>query len=462
MLVLPSTTQRASSEPPPSQAPPPPVAPTDVERLAKLTRTNPAAAEAARALITAGRSIGQAVDMMESVVQAQATPARKVSAQGNHATPATPNTVRRSGSEPPTPTAKQTNKRPADKEVAREKAKKARHVPRHRAVSPEYDTEEEDDGLDLDPTRVNTASYAAKWPADRIVKQVRAHNYVPMWYFTDAGCALAAKERKDGTSQSIFVQLDGGLKPTGHPDSLVVDHQLSPYDFGCAASLWVDVATRIGVSKRMVDSMVLLNAKLLTSALWRQDPVIAMRWHDHQRSTWAEKRHQKNHFTLDALDKEALEEIRVATAKEEKAEGEARAARLEALLQTLLAGQASGSQAQSKGNNFRSAGGAGPSHSSRGAANTHSGGLSACLRCGSTHQHKVNKCLPAKRVDGSALTLVADPSWTNAVKFADNGDRICINYNTSSCPGCRNRHRCTWCGSQGHGHQQCPTAPHRA
>ncbi|CAD6891158.1 unnamed protein product, partial [Tilletia laevis] len=271
----------------------------------------------------------------------------------------------------------------------------------------------------------------------------------------DAGCALAAKERRDGTSQAIFMQLDGGLKPTGHPNSLIDDHRLSPEDFANAASLWVDVALRAGVSRRMVDSMILLNAKLIHTALWRQNAVIAMRWHDHQRSTWSEKRHEKGHFKLEALGSDALEDIRVATAAEDKAKAEARIAALEAIILQGRAGQ--GSQGPHKTSNFRSTGGAGPSNSTRG-----SGSFSACLRCGSSQQHKVNRCLPAKRIDGSAPTLVADPTWTNGVKFADNGDRICINYNTSSCSGCKNPHRCTWCGGQGHGHQQCPTAPHRA
>ncbi|KAE8237795.1 hypothetical protein A4X06_0g9104, partial [Tilletia controversa] len=315
--------------------------------------------------------------------------------------------------------------------------------------------EDEDDGLDLDESRVNTTSYAEKWPADRIVKQVRALNYVPMWYFTDAGCALAAKERRDGTIQAIFMQLDGGLKPTGHPNSLIDDHRLSPEDFVNAASLWVDVALRAGVSRRMVDSMILFNAKLIHTALWRQNAVIAMRWHDHQRSTWSEKRHEKGHFKLEALGSDALEDIRVATAAEDKAKAEARIAALEAIILQGRVGQ--GNQGPHKTSSFRSTGGAGPSNSTRG-----SGSFSACLRCGSAQQHKVNRCLPTKRIDGSAPTLVADTTWTNGVKFADNGDRICINYNTSSCSGCKNPHRCTWCGGQIHGHQQCPAAPHRA
>ncbi|KAE8183655.1 hypothetical protein CF336_g8091 [Tilletia laevis] len=459
MSVVPSTVARATSVRSASEpASGPPGQPTDVERLANLTKANPAAAAAARALITAGHSIGKAVEWMEKAIQptpGSNTPPVHAGPTTATGVPATPTAGQRSGSAPPTSTPKQNGKRRAQEDGDTRKAKKTRPSAPHRALSPEYRTEDEDDGLDLDESRVNTTSYAEKWPADRIVKQVRALNYVPMWYFSDAGCALAAKERRDGTSQAIFMQLDGGLKPTGHPNSLIDDHRLSPEDFANAASLWVDVALRAGVSRRMVDSMILLNAKLIHTALWRQNAVIAMRWHDHQRSTWLEKRHEKGHFKLEALGSDALEDIRVATAAEDKAKAEARIAALEAIILQGRAGQ--GSQGPHKTSNFRSTGGAGPSNSTRG-----SGSFSACLRCGSSQQHKVNRCLPAKRIDGSAPTLVADPTWTNGVKFADNGDRICINYNTSSCSGCKNPHRCTWCGGQGHGHQQCPTAPHRA
>ncbi|CAD6977831.1 unnamed protein product, partial [Tilletia controversa] len=395
MSVVPSTIARAASERAASEpASGLPGQPSDVERLANLAKANPAAAAAARALITAGHSISKAVDWMENAIRptpGSNTPPAQAGPAPATGVPANPTAGQRSGSAPPTSTPKQNGKRRAQEDGDKRKAKKTRPSAPHRALSPEYHTEDEDDGLDLDESRVNTTSYAEKWPADRIVKQVRALNYVPMWYFTDAGCALAAKERRDGTIQAIFMQLDGGLKPTGHPNSLIDDHRLSPGGL-CQCG--------------------------------------------QPRSTWSEKRHEKGHFKLEALGSDALEDIRVATAAEDKAKAEARIAALEAIILQGRVGQ--GNQGPHKTSSFRSTGGAGPSNSTRG-----SGSFSACLRCGSAQQHKVNRCLPTKRIDGSAPTLVADTTWTNGVKFADNGDRICINYNTSSCSGCKNPHRCT-------------------
>ncbi|CAD6891403.1 unnamed protein product [Tilletia laevis] len=70
MSVVPSTVARATSVRSASEpASGPPGQPTDVERLANLTKANPAAAAAARALITAGHSIGKAVEWMEKAIQ---------------------------------------------------------------------------------------------------------------------------------------------------------------------------------------------------------------------------------------------------------------------------------------------------------------------------------------------------------------------------------------------------------
>ncbi|KAE8222574.1 hypothetical protein CF319_g4254 [Tilletia indica] len=125
------------------------------------------------------------------------------------------------------------------------------------------------------------------WPSERVVKLVKASNYVPMWYFTAAGCRHAAKERRNGTEQTIFWHEGGGMKPAGHPAALVDDHHLPPLEFHDAASLWVEVATRAKVSKRVLDFMILFNHEVFGSSTWRTDPVSMIQLHNHQRSTWS-------------------------------------------------------------------------------------------------------------------------------------------------------------------------------
>ncbi|KAE8269419.1 hypothetical protein A4X09_0g2936 [Tilletia walkeri] len=176
---------------------------------------------------------------------------------------------------------------------------RAKQTIARRAATPHHeDTDEEVDGLDIDPTRINTNPFAEMWPSERVVKLVKANNYVPMWYFTAAGCRQAAKERRDESGQTMFWQESGGTKAAGHPDSLVEDHHLAPLDFHNATSLWVEVATRVKVSKRVLDSMILLNHDIFNSQAWRTEPVSTIKLHDHQRSTWSKRRHQRNAGTM--------------------------------------------------------------------------------------------------------------------------------------------------------------------
>ncbi|CAD6945162.1 unnamed protein product [Tilletia controversa] len=450
----------------------PPIEPTanleaasDMKNLADLTRTNPAAAAAVRALIKADHTIGAALAMMQTAMATAAPP----KAQDRPSTPKRDHARRPgcSNSAPLSPSPLPNRKRvaPHENDAPRKKPTKGA-----RATTPIIvGSEEEDDGLDIDYGARNHNSFEEHWPSNKICRLVKSLDFVDMWFFTPAGCRAAAKDRRDGTEQAMLLQADGTLKPAGPPQSLVKDWDLDAHDFRSAADKWLKVAMKMGVSTRMQNSIALLNNEICGHESWSTEPTPLIRWHHHQRETWARDRFTPGCYALHALDPATYANIRLRGAVAASDAANTRSAIAEAAVATMRQqqqGSTSSRQAnhQPQGDNFRHAGGAGDRTTTQHSSSTPSGSGIACLRCGSSRSHHFPRCNSSTRSDGSSLRVDHD-QHKGGLQFIATREPACVQFNTRGCEyrerDCRRQHRCTWCTGRDHGHQQCRQAPHR-
>ncbi|CAD6973127.1 unnamed protein product [Tilletia controversa] len=338
----------------------PPIEPTanleaasDMKNLADLTRTNPAAAAAVRALIKADHTIGAALAMMQTAMATAAPP----KAQDRPSTPKRDHARRpgRSNSAPLSPSPLPNRKRvaPHENDAPRKKPTKGA-----RATTPIIvGSEEEDDGLDIDYGARNHNSFEEHWPSNKICRLVKSLDFVDMWFFTPAGCRAAAKDRRDGTEQAMLLQADGTLKPAGPPQTLVKDRDLDAHDFRSAADKWLKVAMKMGVSTRMQNSIALLNNEICGHESWSTEPTPLIRWHHHQRETWARDRFTPGCYALHALDPATYANIRLRGAVAASDAANTRSAIAEAAVATMRQqqqGSTSSRQAnhQPQGDNF--------------------------------------------------------------------------------------------------------------
>ncbi|KAE8237029.1 hypothetical protein A4X03_0g9244 [Tilletia caries] len=429
----------------------------DMRQLAELTKANPAAATAVRGLIKSGQSVGAALQLMSAAVAAAPTTS---AVAGNLRPPTTPTGQGGAGrsrrmSAPPSPSPVVGQKRQADADsVPRKKQAKQ---PIHRALSPTLDG----DGLDIDYGATNRNAFEESWPSSKVELKVKNLDFVAMWYFTPAGCKHAAKERKDGATRPMIYHSDGTFKPAAPPIGEVEDWFLEPHVFRAATDKWVKVAIKMGVSERMQQSMAMLNSAICNHDDWETNPAPLMRWHHHQRETWARDRHAPACYPLEALNPDTYDGIKVKGAVAASSAAEKRAREAEAAIAEMrqeIATLAS----QRLGDNFRRAGGAGTGQARASHTQTAPPATAmACLRCGSTRSHSYATCTGQARSDGSARQVDYDPI-NKRMSFTDTGDSVCMGFNTRGChdPRCRRLHRCTWCKGRDHGHQQCTRAPH--
>ncbi|CAD6962704.1 unnamed protein product, partial [Tilletia laevis] len=338
----------------------PPIEPTanleaasDMKNLADLTRTNPAAAAAVRALIKADHTIGAALAMMQTAMATAAPP----KAQDRPSTPKRDHARRPgcSNSAPLSPSPLPNRKRvaPHENDAPRKKPTKGA-----RATTPIIvGSEEEDDGLDIDYGARNHNSFEEHWPSNKICRLVKSLDFVDMWFFTPAGCRAAAKDRRDGTEQAMLLQADGTLKPAGPPQTLVKDWDLDAHDFRSAADKWLKVAMKMGVSTRMQNSIALLNNEICGHESWSTEPTPLILWHHHQRETWARDRFTPGCYALHALDPATYANIRLRGAVAASDAANTRSAIAEAAVATMRQqqqGSTSSRQAnhQPQGDNF--------------------------------------------------------------------------------------------------------------
>ncbi|CAD6898639.1 unnamed protein product, partial [Tilletia caries] len=325
----------------------------DMRQLAELTKANPAAATAVRGLIKSGQSVGAALQLMSAAVAAAPTTS---TVAGNLRPPTTPTGQVGAGrsrrmSAPPSPSPIVGQKRQADADSVPRKKQSKQSV--HRALSPTLDG----DGLDIDYGATNRNAFEESWPSSKVELKVKNLDFVAMWYFTPAGCKHAAKERKDGATRPMIYHSDGTFKPAAPPIGEVEDWFLDPHVFRAATDKWVKVAIKMGVSERMQQSMAMLNSAICNHDDWETNPAPLMRWHHHQRETWARDRHAPACYPLEALNPDTYDGIKVKGAVAASSAAEKRAREAEAAIAEMrqeIATLAS----QRLGDNFRRAGGA--------------------------------------------------------------------------------------------------------
>ncbi|KAE8217277.1 hypothetical protein CF326_g9498 [Tilletia indica] len=460
-----STRLRSSSNPPgPRQATPQPdeqEAPAttqtgDFQLLAEFLRDQPEAKDVVHALIKLKKSIPEAISMARSAFAG--TPAKPVTQPRANVSPTLetgpPRTPRRARREsaPPSPSPQRTRKRKEDSGDQESYSKR----PRQGATDLMNLTEEDFLGE-------NDASFAELWPSAQTVAKIRKGEFVNMWYLTPAGCRHAALHKKRGTDENMLPQVDGSWKQVGHPTALVDDWDLSPNDFNTATGLWERVAERIGLPDHIRNQIVLLNYAICKHKQWHSHAKDLMEWHTFQRQVWSERIASGGIvFPLHKLDKEHYQEIKDlrTRATSDNAQTLAQQARPQQQQPHRPAQHQSQQQAVDP---FRKVGGTGTAPPGRYSTQPgRSGSGMVCLRCGAHHPQPA-QCNAQARADGSKPLLEADPA-TGQPRFRDNGEPVCVPYNTYGCKGtCKaGSHRCTWCGQHNsHGHQQCNRAPHQ-
>ncbi|KAE8180535.1 hypothetical protein CF336_g9254 [Tilletia laevis] len=474
--AAPQLQSRAGSAPPDGDA-------ENARRLEELAESNPPAANLARVLITAGHSIPAAIQMVMAAVAPAAPPVEGQGTPNGGSAPGSPDRARivavgtprrqegdvaniRGGSVPP-PSPSLARQRRVREELSPSPSAKRQKA----ATGDDADAKALAD-FEPNPTYLNPHEVDEVWPAERICKQVKRLEFIWIWHFTPAGCRQAEEQRADGTDEAMVMQSDGSFKPAVST-RVTKDELLPAHQFQAAAALWLRVATRMKVPSDILCAMTLLNTKIFGHPHWQTDPATLQVWHAHQRRSWATymaNPEVEKPFSLHALNPSTYSSLQLRGAVHAAQSAERRAQRAEALVAALTSSIKSQSSKvrDPPATFFRQAGGAGPStFNIRGSASSGRHSYSkACLRCGgaATADQQVNKCMPAQRTDGSLPILEIDPGWRNVIRFQDTRERACIPFNLPG--GCRgdckgNAHRCTWCGSHGHSHQDCSQAPHR-
>ncbi|KAE8239611.1 hypothetical protein A4X13_0g8119 [Tilletia indica] len=265
----------------------------DQRRLETLASENPAAANLARVLMSAGHSTVSAIAMVTAAIVpppllAPPTGANDGQSAMQKSGPTTPRRkaadtdVIRGGSvppsDPPVP-----GKRTRTETPTRSPAK------RHKATEASIATGQADDEEEFDPSPayLNPHEFDELWPADRIVAKVKKLEYVGMWFFTPVGCKQAEEQRMDGTEDTVMVRSNGMLKAAGTTKAPIADENLSPHQFAAATSLWLKVARKVKVPNKIICEMIVLNSEIIGHDHWSTDPTTLMMWHSHQRRTWS-------------------------------------------------------------------------------------------------------------------------------------------------------------------------------